>query len=683
MIARLLIANRGEIACRVMRTAQRLGIRCIAVHSDADAQAMHVAMADEAVRIGPASAADSYLNISALVAAVRATGADAVHPGYGFLSENPAFVDAVTEAGSVFVGPSAQAMRAMGLKDAAKRLMEESGVPVVPGYHAEAQDEATLQAAATAIGYPVLIKARAGGGGRGMRRVDEPNQFPAALESARREALGAFGDEAVLIEKYIVRPRHIEVQVFGDDHGNAVHLFERDCSLQRRHQKVLEEAPAPGLTEPVRDAMTFAAIRAAQAIDYTGAGTVEFIVDGQGVPRVDGFWFMEMNTRLQVEHPVTEAITGIDLVEWQLRVAAGEPLPLAQRDIRRSGHAVEARLYAEDAQNAFLPQTGTLERFEPRGGQGRFDDHGLRVDAGVRQGDTISPHYDPLLAKFIAMAPRRELAFARLTRQLHGSVVLGSVTNRTLLARLASDADVLRARLDTGLIERELSALNDGGKDGSAARAADLQCDAMAAWLLGSGLAVAPGSPAPRDDGLAGFRLWGDPSRQVRLAEPPVTFVVHGRGANCRVEREDAPDSSHAIQSISSDVSTATASLMVDGAMQRIAWWRDADVLELHAGDRTRRYRFPDNSEEAGSAADGSALLAPMHGRVLSISRSAGDLVEQGDDLVVLEAMKMEHRLPAPAAGRIESIAVQEGAQVARDEVLLTFVSEAGQASAR
>ena len=484
MFRRVLVANRGEIACRVMATCRKLGVGTVAVYSDADAGAKHVAMADAAVRIGPAAAAESYLRGERIVAAALATGAEAVHPGYGFLSENPEFVEAVEAAGLVFIGPSAAAIRAMGLKDAAKALMERAGVPVVPGYHGADQDDARLAAEAARIGWPVLIKAVAGGGGKGMRRVERAGDFAAGLAAARGEARAAFGNDAVLVEKYVTAPRHIEIQVFGDG-TDAVHLFERDCSLQRRHQKVIEEAPAPAMPEAVRAAMGAAAVAAAKAIGYAGAGTVEFIADGSGPLREDGFWFMEMNTRLQVEHPVTEAITGVDLVEWQLRVAAGEPLPLRQEALAIRGHAVEARLYAEDAAKGFLPAIGTLTDL-------RFPE-GIRADSGVRAGDAISPWYDPMIAKLIAHGPTRAIALARLAEGLEATRVAGCVTNLGFLARLVRQADFAAGRVDTGLIERHLAAL-------TAPRPASAEVRAVAA-LAGAGLLDARAA-------LTGFSLW-------------------------------------------------------------------------------------------------------------------------------------------------------------------------------
>ncbi|NNF25292.1 MAG: ATP-grasp domain-containing protein, partial [Rhodobacteraceae bacterium] len=506
MFRSILIANRGEIACRIIDTCRRLGVATVAVYSDADAGARHVEMADSAVRIGPAAAAESYLDGAAIIAAALEAGAEAIHPGYGFLSENPGFAAAVAEAGLVFIGPAPDAISAMGLKDAAKALMQTAGVPVVPGYHGAAQDAAALAAEAQAIGYPVLIKAVAGGGGKGMRLVEDPGRFGAALKAARSEARGAFGNDRVLIEKFISAPRHIEVQVFGDG-TTALHLFERDCSLQRRHQKVIEEAPAPGMTDAVRAAMGAAAVRAAEAIGYRGAGTVEFIADGSGPLRSDGFWFMEMNTRLQVEHPVTEAITGVDLVEWQLRVASGEGLPMGQDALAIDGHAVEARLYAEDVPAGFLPATGRIAHLDfPRG---------VRVETGVRRGDAITPWYDPMIAKLVAHGRTREAALAALSRALAETRIAGLTTNLAFLRGLTEHADVRAGRVDTGLIGRDAKALSAPPRP----CARSIALAALAALGLG------------RAGGHAGFALWAPLTWRADL-------IWRGEAVSAQVRRD-------------------------------------------------------------------------------------------------------------------------------------------------
>jgi len=653
MITRLLIANRGEIACRVIATARRMGIATVAVHSDADAHALHVEMADEAVRIGPPPAAESYLNTDAIIAAAKATGAEAVHPGYGFLSENPGFVEAVEAAGLIFVGPSARAIRAMGLKDAAKALMAEAGVPVVPGYHGDNQNADFLAGEADQIGFPVLIKARAGGGGKGMRKVERAADFHAALESCRREAKAAFGDDAVLIEKFVTAPRHIEVQVFGDAHGNVVHLFERDCSLQRRHQKVIEEAPAPGMTEEVRAAMTGAAVRAAKAIGYEGAGTVEFIADGSGPLSTDGFWFMEMNTRLQVEHPVTEAVTGVDLVEWQLRVAAGETLPLAQDDIAMCGHAFEARLYAEDPAGGFLPQTGRLAHLE-------FGD--ARIDTGVRTGDAVTPHYDPMIAKIIAHGAGRAEALHRLRRALADTHVAGTVTNRAFLLALAGHEGFAAAAVDTGLIDRDLEALT------AAPETPDLAVAFAAIAALDLDLA----------DPRLGWRLWGEASHAVRLMQGDTLLerrlILHGPGSvtldgETKLRLDGLGRNGTAItgrrrdRSVRADVvryrgGTGThVSVLLDGA--------------IHA------FAVPDPLAGTGGIVDsGDAVTAPMTGIVRLVDVRPGDRVEAGDRLMVVEAMKMEHALTAPRAGLIAAVHGGEGDSVEGGAVLVAFEPE-------
>ncbi len=640
MFRKIVIANRGEIACRIIDSARRLGVGTVAVFSDADAGARHVAMADEAVHIGGPKPADSYLRGDAIIEAARATGAEAIHPGYGFLSENPDFVDAVEAAGLVFIGPSAQAIRAMGLKDAAKALMHDAGVPVVPGYHGDNQDPEHLAGAADAIGYPVLIKAVAGGGGKGMRKVDVRSGFMDALASAKGEAVTAFGNDAVLIEKYVEKPRHIEVQVFGDG-TRAVHLFERDCSLQRRHQKVIEEAPAPGMTDAMRAAMGQAAVRAAEAIGYKGAGTVEFIVDASDGLRVDRFWFMEMNTRLQVEHPVTEAITGVDLVEWQLRVAAGEHLPVGQADLAISGHAFEARLYAEDVPKGFLPATGRLVHLA-------FPD-GVRADTGVRPGDEISPWYDPMIAKLVVHGSTRAVALQRLERALTQTRVAGAVTNLAFLRKLAQHAGFAAGDVDTGLIARDIDTL----------AAAPVACSRTRALAAMGGLGLA-GQVAP----LEGFTLWAPLVRTVRL-------VHDGDGIEARVSSFGAGRARVEIGEAVHDVGRGAAGWRVDGA--RVA----AEVLAHDAGVSVfwgNSYGFSVVDPLAVAAAGGSGagvVEAPMPGLVKAVLVRAGDVVKAGDRLAVLEAMKMEHSLTAGRDGVVGQVLVAQGAQVEAGAALI------------
>ncbi|PSM18111.1 acetyl/propionyl/methylcrotonyl-CoA carboxylase subunit alpha [Nitratireductor sp. StC3] len=651
MFSKILIANRGEIACRVIRTARRLGVKTVAVYSEADRRSMHVAMADEAVAIGPAPVAESYLVGDRIIEAARETGAEAIHPGYGFLSENPDFVDQVVAAGLVFIGPSADSIRAMGLKDAAKRLMEKAGVPVVPGYHGDGQALVLLAGKAKEIGYPVLIKARAGGGGKGMRRVDDPADFAEALAAAQREAKAAFGDPRVLIEKYVEKPRHIEVQVFGDNHGHAVHLYERDCSAQRRHQKVIEEAPAPGMTAEMRAAMTAAAVKAAMAIDYSGAGTIEFIVDASDGLRPDRFWFMEMNTRLQVEHPVTEMVTGVDLVEWQLRVAAGETLPKTQEEIRLDGHAFEARIYAEDATRDFLPAIGTLHHLEfPR----RLgDDTSVRVDTGVAAGDAISPFYDPMIAKLITKGADRAAALGGLVAALEKTQVAGSTVNIPFLAALAGDADFAAGDVDTGMIARKQEALTAIAPPGAAivARAA----------LAASG-AVHDATSADPWDTLAGYAHFNPIARRVRLvrdgeeitasvtARPGGAFAV-GLGA----KNEFVFDALHA--------SSAAVAL----------WPGHVTVFEGAVG---HSFSIPDPVAEAEEQAAGTdTIRAPMPGLVKVARAAEGERVTKGQALLVLEAMKMEHTIAAGQDGTIAEI-VTEGAQVTDGTVLVRFAAD-------
>ena len=662
MFRKLLIANRGEIACRLMRTAHRLGLRTVAVYSDADRDALHVEMADEAWRLGPAPASRSYLDIERVIAAATASGADAVHPGYGFLSENPDFIEACGAAGVVFVGPPAAAVRAMGLKDAAKRLMEAAGVPVVPGYHGEDQDDAALLAHARRIGFPVLVKAIAGGGGKGMRRVDTEAGFPDGLDGARREARSSFGDDRVLVERCVATPRHIEVQVFADAHGNVLHLFERDCSLQRRHQKVVEETPAPGMTPAMREAMGTAAVAAARAIDYRGAGTVEFIADASEGLRDDRFWFMEMNTRLQVEHPVTEMATGTDLVEWQLRVAAGEPLPAGQSELSLRGHAAEARIYAEDPGRGFLPATGVLAHLEAP-----VETAHLRIDCGVRRGDTITPHYDPMIAKVVAHGADRDAALARLAGALRTFEIVGVTTNVAFLSRLVSDPGFRAGTVDTGLIGRELDALLACGPVPDPVLAA--------AAMHAAGALAAPAVPGTWDDPWStsvGWRLWGAAEQRVAVAidgeamEALVTFLDDG---SCRVEVGTASLTARPVR--------RDAGRLVLDLVDRIAAVRivpaETGLHLLHDG-RTYAVAVPDpaaaDDEAAGTVVN---VTAPLPGKVVKTAVSGGDTVERGAMLVVLEAMKMELSVEAPRDGTIDEVAVSEGDQVVEGAVLVVF----------
>ncbi len=620
MIRSLLIANRGEIACRIIRTARRLGVRAIAVYSDADASAPHVQLADEAVHIGPSPVRDSYLLGDRIIAAAKATGAEAIHPGYGFLSENAAFAEAVVDAGLVWVGAPPAAIRAMGLKDAAKALMIEAGVPVTPGYMGDDQTGRRLKVEADAIGYPILIKAVAGGGGKGMRRVDAPDAFLAALESCQREAAASFGDDRVLIEKYILSPRHIEVQVFGDSHGNVVHLFERDCSLQRRHQKVIEEAPAPGMTPEVRAALCAAAVRAARAVDYVGAGTIEFIADASEGLRSDRIWFMEMNTRLQVEHPVTEAITGEDLVEWQLRVASGEPLPRRQEALSISGWAMEARLYAENPVTGFLPSTGPLERLcLPEG------EAGVRVDAGVEEGGEVTPFYDPMIAKLIVHAPARAHAAARLALAAASVQVWPVRTNAAFLARAARHPEFIGERIDTGFIERHLDSLIPDEEPSNPV----LACAASAILQTPMG--------APWVD-LAGFRINGVSHVQVSVSVGGKRYIVDGPFVPPGVSQ--------------SEVAKVGAAAVVFHEGQ--AWVFGPGRVDAIAG---------------GGASDGD-ILSPMPGRIIAVDVELGQVVTKGQRLLIVEAMKMEHSLTAPFDGVVAALSVLVGDQVAESTLV-------------
>ena len=640
MFKSVLIANRGEIACRIARTAKRLGLRTIAVYSEADSAALHVRLADEAHPIGPAPAADSYLRIDTLIAAARAAHAQCIHPGYGFLAENADFAQACIDAGIVFVGPKPAAIRAMGLKNSAKALMEKAGVPVVPGYHGDRQEPKFLKQKAYEIGYPVLIKAVAGGGGKGMRRVDRHADFDAALAAAMREAKAAFGDERVLIEKYVNAPRHIEMQVFADRHGNAIHLNERDCSLQRRHQKVIEEAPAPGMSAQLRARMGAAAVAAAKAAGYEGAGTVEFIADGTGGLKQDRFWFMEMNTRLQVEHPVTEAVTGLDLVEWQFRIAAGEKLPLTQAQVPLTGHAVEARLYAEDPERGFLPSTGRLIALKfPQG-------EGLRVDTGVEEGSEVTPFYDPMLAKLIAHGNSRHEALDRLAGALDNTIVVGPRSNAGFLAALCRAEGFRKGDFDTGFIDRNLAALGavPQGLDRAAAALGTQKLVERESARIAAVFEREPDAPAsPWDSGDA-FQLSG--ARHLALpilteGESIVAQVAYGPGG---------------------------ALVAIDGIAPA------SDAVALDAGDavyvlrhgRQTKVSLRDLSlDEAGDDATGGLVRAPMHGKVLTLLVEQGARVRRGQRLAIIEAMKMEHTLTAPIDGTVAEIAVAQDAQVA------------------
>ena len=616
MLKSLLIANRGEIACRIIRTARRMGIRTVAVYSDADAKALHVRMADEAVHIGPSPARESYLRGEKIIEAAKATKVKAIHPGYGFLSENADFAQAVIDAGLIWVGPKPDSIRAMGLKDAAKKLMADAGVPVTPGYLGEDQDPKRLKKEADAIGYPVLIKAVAGGGGKGMRRVDAGKDFDDALESCKREAASSFGDDRVLIEKYILSPRHIEVQVFGDSHGNVVHLFERDCSLQRRHQKVIEEAPAPGMDEATREAVCSAAVRAAQAVSYEGAGTIEFIADASEGLKGDRIWFMEMNTRLQVEHPVTEEITGQDLVEWQLRVASGEKLPKKQDELSINGWAIEARLYAEDPAKGFLPSVGPLDHFD-LGEEGR-------IETGVEEGDAISPFYDPMIAKLIARGDDRPVAIGELASILDEIEVWPVRTNAGFLFNALLQPEFGAAEIDTGFIERHLE---------------DLVPDAEpdeAIWRAAAAIALAVDEDEEPFSGLAGFRL----------NAPSHTGLALGRHGEFRTASTD------------------------EGAFAAVSGFRDDErVVAFYEGNAYEFELAARGSVGGPGVADG-VIAAPMPGKVTAVEVSKGEKVAKGQRLLTLEAMKMEHGLTAPFDGTVAELSAQAGAQVSDGAIL-------------
>ena len=660
-IRKLLIANRGEIACRVMATARAMGIATVAVYSDADANARHVRLADEAVRIGPGPAAESYLKIDAVIAAALRTGADAIHPGYGFLSENADFADAVADAGLIFVGPPADAIRAMGSKSASKALMEKAGVPLVPGYHGSKQDTKTLTKAAEDIGFPVLVKASAGGGGKGMRVVREKAKLADAIDGAKREAKSSFGDPKLMIEKYLSKARHVEVQVFGDAHGNYVHLFERDCSLQRRHQKVIEEAPAPGMTENLRHAMGEAAVNAARAVDYVGAGTVEFLLSGKD------FYFIEMNTRLQVEHPVTEAITGQDLVEWQLRVAAGGELPVKQDDLTIDGQAFEARLYAEDPDKGYLPQTGTLSYLKFAATPG------VRVDTGIEQGDSVSVHYDPMIAKIVVHGADRADALSKLQAALSGTRIAGLETNLDLLLGISADETFVNAKVDTGWLDR-MKAPALGWRRVKPADETSLAIAALAV-IRARGIAACrraegsgdPFSPWFRTDG---WRVIDRGHQDVFLRdviddEPfLVTAKARAGGGYDLIVGEE----SVAGQMLND------GSVIIDGVRMRADVAHTGDRLTVFHDDGRCVFILFDPADLADDEADsGGDLTAPMPGKVTHVHVKAGAKVKRGQSLLVLEAMKMEHTIAAPADGTVTEVRCKAGEQVDDGVPLVIF----------
>ena len=649
MLKSVLIANRGEIACRIARTAKLLGMRTIAVYSAADERALHRRVCDESYFIGGAEPRESYLSIQRLIEAAKLSGAECVHPGYGFLSESGDFAEACAQAGLVFVGPPPAAIRAMGLKDHAKALMQKAGVPVVPGYHGERQEPAFLKEQADAIGYPVLIKPAAGGGGRGMRRVDRGADFADALAGAVRESASAFGGSRVLIEKYVSAPRHIEIQVFADTYGNTIHLGERDCSLQRRHQKVIEETPAPGMTDRLRAKMGAAAVEAARAVNYAGAGTVEFVADGSRGLREDGFWFIEMNTRLQVEHPVTEEVTGLDLVAWQFRVASGERLPLTQSEIRFNGHAVEARVYAEDPENGFLPSTGKIVGLELPSS--------VRVDSGVEAGGEVSPFYDAMIAKLIAHAETREAALDRMTRALDDTLVAGVRNNVAFLRALCASSEFRQGHFDTGYIDRNLATLGAEPRHGVDSAAAALgvarllTLDQHQAATEHEHDAV-DASPWAATDG---FQFTG-----IRTLTVPI--VVDGELKDAKV-------------TYAKDGMT----VLVDGAAPAAdakAFVSNREAYVVRHGRQTR-VRLQDFSVALAQSSGGDGTVrAPMHGKLLALFVRAGDSVAVGQRLAVIEAMKMEHTLRAPIAGTVTEVAVNDGTQVVEAAKIMVIAPE-------
>jgi 3-methylcrotonyl-CoA carboxylase alpha subunit len=668
MFTKILIANRGEIACRIVRTARRMGIATVAVYSDADRDAMHVAIADEAYRTGPPPARESYLKIDAIITAAKEADAEAIHPGYGFVSENAAFAEACAAAGLAFIGPPPAAIRAMGGKSEAKALMERAGIPLVPGYHGENQSPDLLATEAARIGYPVLIKASAGGGGKGMKVAAQAGEFSSQLASAKREAASSFGDDRVLIEKYLEHPRHVEIQVFADSHGNCVYLFERDCSIQRRHQKVIEEAPAPNFPEEMRERMGRAAIEAAQAIAYVGAGTIEFLYDAAA----QKFYFMEMNTRLQVEHPITEMITGLDLVEWQFRVAAGEKLPLLQKELAINGHAIEARLYAEDPDREFLPQTGRLTRLAFPAGEN------VRVDTGVRTGDSISVYYDPMIAKLIAWGPDRNTAIRRFSAALAETQVGGFKTNIDFLARLAAHRAFKAADLDTRFIERHQADLlappqSASGKVFALVTLGLLLARAEEARQAALGSAD-PWSPWGHSNG---WRLNDEARRELRLRELSVEGadektieVVYRRGGGWKI----ALGEGSAFETRGELATDGKLSGTIGDEKASAVWVRAGNEITLFTKAESRRFAIVDRLHEAEDAqVSGGPLVAPMPGRVISLLVEPGTRVEANQPVIVLEAMKMEHTLRAPSPGVVATFRYAAGEQVDEGAELVDF----------
>ncbi len=660
MFRSILIANRGEIACRVIRTAQRLGLRTIAVYSDADARALHVELADQAVRIGPAAVRESYLNMAAIIDAARSTGAEAIHPGYGFLSENAEFAAACGAVGIAFIGPPAAAIRAMGSKITAKRLMEAAGVPVVRGYHGDDQDAVRLEAHAAHIGYPLLIKASAGGGGKGMRIVRERVEFRAALDAARREALKAFGDERMLLERYLTRPRHVEMQIFADTQGNCIHLHERDCSIQRRHQKIIEEAPAPGVSADLRERMGSAAVAAARAVGYQSAGTVEFIVTG------DQFYFMEMNTRLQVEHPVTEMITGLDLVEWQIRVATGAPLPCSQDEVPLQGHAIEARIYAEDPEREFLPSTGAIVHLRwPQ------PDRSIRVDSGIRQGDVVTVHYDPLLAKLIVHGQDRETAVRRLQRALSRCEVVGVTTNLTLLRSVSAHPQFESADIHTGFIDEHDADLFATGDARTGARLVALTA---IGWALSRADSIdGTTHPANPWDARDGWRLNGPPQLECRMRWHGKALAI---GLTRTTDGWKAQVGEESFTVAAQLVAPDRLAARVDGQAIDVRWLDLGTELSVIHASQVVTLRWDDPAVSSAREAHAGGLVSPMPGQVLQVHVAPGERVRRGQPVMIIEAMKMEHTILAPADGVVEAVHFANGERVEEGVELLELKAD-------